>query len=382
MSLHYILAENTGCEGEGSRVNSDAQQESCWRDRGYGARTSLLPNRRNWYSMQTSAPPSLTVLTDPVPVGRDWPIETVKSLLRPIKRLMQPLPAYMKSPYRGHPAVTRSLVDGLRQTGIEFTLNPSTMRKCADTVIVLAGVAALDQAIRLKRAGKISFLLAGPNILEYPSDHNALIASPEVDVCVVPSDWVLDLYEADCPALKGRVAVWPAGVDTAIWSPDRPPEERPLILFYEKLRKGPIDPIEPYVEYVQSLGFETDIIRAGAYSVDEYRTALRRSALMVGFVVDESQGLAWAEAWSCDVTTLLWKSTYNPYQTKPYSCSSAPYLTEENGEFFEDLENFKLVFQAWESQRDRFSPREWTLAHMSDSICAELLLGIIRDRAE
>ena len=59
--------------------------------------------------------PKLTVLTDPVPVGRYLFSEQAKRVGRALRRLIKPLPLYRRSVYRGHPAVTRSLVEGLKK---------------------------------------------------------------------------------------------------------------------------------------------------------------------------------------------------------------------------------------------------------------------------
>ena len=94
---------------------------------------------------------------------------------------------------------------------------------------------------------------------------------------------------------------------------------------------------------------------------------------MLGFVTAESQGIAWAEAWSTDVPTLILKNTSNVHQGRRYKCSTAPYLQSQNGLFFDDLEDFKIQFKYWETHREQFSPRAWTLENMSDEVCATML---------
>jgi hypothetical protein len=94
---------------------------------------------------------------------------------------------------------------------------------------------------------------------------------------------------------------------------------------------------------------------------------------MVGFVIDESQGLAWAEAWSADVPTLIWRNIENSNRGRSYVTSTAPYLSINTGLFFDDFENFKIIFAKWESKKDEFRPREWVLENMSDEVCARLI---------
>lgn len=313
--------------------------------------------------------PLLTVLTDPVPYGTYFPIVFAKCILRKIKRFLKPIPHYMISPYRGHPAVTRSLVEGLIKAGIDANYNPKSHHEIGNTVVVLSGISALKQAIRLKRKGYIKKILAGPNMVEFPTDYNSLITSKEVDLCVTPCDWTNTLYQNISPELFGRCVAWPAGVDIDYWKPNNE-LNRDTILIYEKQRKGPVGPVSPYKEWLQRKGYKVEIIRCGEYTLDEFLSALQRSFLMVGFVVDESQGLAWAEAWSADVPTLIWRNTLSTLRGISYDCSTAPYLNSENGLFFDNFEDFKLVFFDFEVRKSLLTPRQWVLDNMSDEVCA------------
>jgi hypothetical protein len=325
------------------------------------------------------SPPLLTVLTDPVPFGIYFPIETTKRLLRKIKRKLKPLPHYMVSSYRGHPAVTRSLVEGLAKIHASANYNPNSLIEIGETVVVLSGISALKQAIRLKRKGHIKHLLAGPNMMELPSDYNGLAASPEVDFYIINCEWTKKLYEDDCPALVGRCVIWPAGVDTEYWKPD-PSQTRDTILIYEKQRKGPVGPIEPYKKWMEEQGYKVQVIKCGEYFLDEFLHTLQHTQLMLGFVIDESQGIAWAEAWSADVPTLIWRNIHNSYRGRNFESSTAPYLTKDTGLFFDDFENFKFVFTQWESMKNSFHPRQWVLENMSDEVSASLLCQLANVR--
>lgn len=316
--------------------------------------------------------PTLTVLTDPMPVGCDLVPETVRRVGRRLKYLVRER-SYASHPrYRGHFAVTRSLIQGLEQIGADFNYSPSRLSRLADTVVVLAGVDTLQQAIRLKQQGHIRRLYAGPNIVIFSSDHDSILASSEVDAVITPSSYVDDLYIEDNPSLKGRIFSWPAGVDTTFWTPN-PATKRDRILIFEKQNKGPVGPVEPYADYLRELGWTVDILRYGSFRHHHYRDLLQQSCLMLGFVTDESQGIAWAEAWAADVPTLIWRNTSNLHNGRRYSCSTAPYLCDQNGLFFDNLEHFKHQFGQWESRRAQFVPRAWTLKNMSDEVCAKLL---------
>jgi hypothetical protein len=317
-------------------------------------------------------------MTDPVPTGRYFFSEAFKKTARRIRNQVKPLPGFLRSPYRGHFAVTRSLVEGLKKAGIPAIYNPRKVADVAEVVVVLSGVDALRQAIGFKRAGLIKTLLAGPNLVSFPSQIRDLLCSPAVDVCITPGPLTCAIYTQDCPELTGRCAPWPAGVDTAYWSPAPPPAERRRILIYDKQIHGPTDAVDAYIALVARKGYHVSTLQYGSYSKDEYRRLLQESQLLIGFSAEESQGIAWAEAWSTDVPTLFWytdRHVFNDPRSggRTFTTSPAPQLTDATGRFFRNIDEFTAVFADWEAGRLRCTPRAWVLENMSDEVCARRL---------
>ncbi len=320
--------------------------------------------------------PEMTILTDPVPCGRFFVKEIAKAMGRPVKRILNPLPSYMQSSYRGHPAVTRSLVEGMKKLGASFNYNPKRRDEVGESVVVLSGIGALAQAIEWKRQGRIRKLLAGPNILVWPSEHPE-IAAREVDVCITPCDWTCEGYELDLPALRGRCKAWPAGVDVEWWKPATETSgPRNRITFYIKYLKGPIPDAKHLIRLANDLGFETHEVIYGSYTPPDYKKKLSESMLMIGLSRDESQGIAWAEAWAMDVPTLMWGNKHNVIRGKGTRVSVAPYLTAQTGSFFEDANDLAVLLSKFQTGKISFSPRQWVLENMSDEVCAKKLLDI------
>ena len=139
-----------------------------------------------------------------------------------------------KPKYSGHYAVTRSLIEGLKRLNANFNYNPASYKHFSDTVIVLSHPDALIESIKLKKKGKIKKLLAGPNIVVFSTDFNNLIAAPEIDTCIVPSEWVRVAYIEDVPALKDRIDIWSAGIDETFWKPGPEIPETNNVLIYWK----------------------------------------------------------------------------------------------------------------------------------------------------
>lgn len=321
--------------------------------------------------------PKVTVLTDPLPWGSQLFIEAMRRIARHIRDGLHRRQYFNHPKYRGHFAVTRSLVEGLEAIEASFNYNPRFPWEIADRVVVLAGVRTLRQAIELKRQGRIKKLFAGPNIVVFSSDHDSLIASPLIDAVITPSDFVNKLYLEDNPSLRGRIFSWPAGVDTDYWQPDLLRINNRITVFDKRSETDEPLRVNPYIDFLIHAGWQVDVLvrsRDHGYTPEQYRKLLRNSCLMIGFTVgSESQGIAWTEAWSTDVPTLILRNNSNILKGRRYSCSTAPYLNQMNGLFFDDLEDFKVQFSHWESHRDQFTPRAWTLVNMSDEVCASML---------
>jgi hypothetical protein len=277
--------------------------------------------------------------------------------------------------YGGHPCVTRSLVVGLENLKANFNFNPRSLSDLGETVVVLCGTKQLRQMIRLKKRGIIKKLLAGPNIVVQPTDYERIITSPEVDICITPSEWVEDAYEIDCPELKGRLKSWPAGVDTEFWKPSGNKKNPKNILFFDKRSEKNL--INNCRKYCEEKGYNVETLAYGNYKLAEYIQAMERNSILVHFVEQESQGVSLTEAWSMDVPTIVWNPGFYRLGIKNYRSSSAPYLTEQTGAFFKDFEEFKKIEQLGAFDGKKYSARQWTLENLTDELSAQKLLDII-----
>jgi hypothetical protein len=321
---------------------------------------------------QETMRPQISIMTSPIPIGRYSIKEPLKKCVRLARDAIFKKPAYLKSQYGGHPAVTRSVVEGLQKIGVRMTYNPRTLSAVGEVVFVPSGFDALWQAIQLKRSGYFKRLLAGPNLVVFPSDRRNLITATEIDIFLTTDNSTRDLYVEDCPELNGRCQPWPAGVDTNYWQPPLNRADHHKILIYLKPDSGPVDP-QIIVTRLKQLGYQVETIKYGCYSHDQYLQALQHASLMVGFSQSESQGIAWAEAWSADVPTLIVRNDVSTYRHKTYRSSTAPYLSSQTGMFFNDLLDFDTVFNHWKMNQNKFNPRQWVVDNLSDERCAQKL---------
>lgn len=276
--------------------------------------------------------------------------------------------------YGGHPAVTRSLVEGLEQLKIIFNCDPDYVRDIYPTVIVLSNVKALKQAVALRQQGRIQRLIAGPNLVVLPTDEPELLLSPFVDKYVVNSEWTYQLYVQSLPELKPKLFIWPAGVNTDYWAPLSDVKKLKKVLVYSKISEDPL--LSDVITILKNFGFDVLHLKYGGYSSSEFLEILRHIKFAVFFSESESQGLAMIEAWSCDIPTFIWNKGSITISGQDYQCSSAPYLSEKTGFMFRGLDEFRALFDRFDDIINRCSPRRWVLENMSDMICADKMLMI------
>jgi hypothetical protein len=289
-----------------------------------------------------------------------------------------PLPRV--SPFPGHYAVVRSVVEGLRAIDADFNFNP---RRLADLarVVYAPENAALRQAAELKRRGKIDYLVAGPVNALFPDEADGVLHLPGIDRLIVASEWVHGLY-SDAPQLLEKTVACPCGIDARYWQPSGQPRRNLALVYWKSGDEAFCRQVE---KVVRACGLEPRRVRATAgehalFSPEEYRQMLDESLIAVFLSAFETQGLALAEAWSMDVPTAVW----DPQATAEWrgrtfqAGSSAPYLTPLTGRRWRTIEELDAVLRGMLAERATFQPRAWLLAHMTDEICARTLYEVIR----
>lgn len=309
------------------------------------------------------------------------------------------VPSVVKHKYGGHQGVTRSLIEGLEKIGYEdFNYGPADEDEIAEHVHVLFGVNTLQYAIELKKRKRIKTLSAGPNIVVFPFEHNALLADPNIDKHFVPSEWVRRLYTEMEPALEGKIFSWPSGVDTEYFRPDLNAVRDNTVIVYHKfesdqfryrvcceLRKHGFIPVvfkyggRPLAFY-ESNGAK---LEAKRYEFEDYKQALKKARFSVVISDQESQGIALAEMWSMDVPTICFDPHYYMWEwegrliERDGDVSSCPYLSEKTGMRFSNFEELSRILDILSVDNKPFSPREWVLDHMSDEACARKFLQLL-----
>jgi glycosyltransferase involved in cell wall biosynthesis len=271
----------------------------------------------------------------------------------------------------GPPTVAANLRLGLDRAGIEYRFNPGS--QITDLVAVLSDADTLRWAIAHRRAGRIRRLVAGPNFPQ-PAFLRE-IAHPQVDLAVVASEWLRDLFVAQAPELEGRIAVWPVGVDERWWTP-ADDERTGHVLVYSKAH--PPELLSAVRRELELAGLPATVISYGAHSRERYRDLLRSHRWSLFLSENEGQGIAMLEAWSCGLPTLAWDpGDWSLGQQRWDRASSAPYLTPRTGRTFRDVAELPSAIAAMES--GSFDPRAEVLERFTAERCARDYAALLTD---
>lgn len=267
--------------------------------------------------------------------------------------------------YSGPQAVRDSLTRGLEALNIPFSLD--RLYGHEETAVVLSGTAALQAAIRKKRAGDIQKLIAGPNIVITPHEANKILFDPAIDQILVPCQWVKDYYHSIAPELSDKVSIWPAGVSCAHASS----RDGSVIIY----AKDDMSLREEAETVVRDLGYNVSVFTYGTFTHKDYLHDLKTARAVIYIARSESQGLALQEAWMHDVPTFVHFTGYveTPVFRWEDEKINAPYLTHEFGAFYHRAHELVDLFRKVNS----YHPRNTCKNTLSDSASTKKLLEII-----
>jgi hypothetical protein len=325
--------------------------------------------------------PYLTVLTTPI---YSSPMRMYRGARRLVRHLMKPgVPLPHTSPYPGHFALVRSVVEGLSAIQADFNFNPVSFGELGRVVYAPANEALL-QAAGLKRSGAVDFLVAGPVNALFADECNSILQVPEIDLLIIPSEWTRQFYR-DVRSLAAKSRVCTCGVDAGYWQPTGRNRERAAVVYWKSGEEGFCEEVEAIV---RQCGLEPLRIRSRhgehrIFTQADYRDMLDRSVVGVFLSSFETQGIALAEAWSMNVPTMVWDPRGDAeWRGRRFTAgSSAPYLTPATGAAFRGIGELKPALDRALQSPGSFQPRDWVLENMTDPVCSRRLYELIKAEA-
>ena len=277
---------------------------------------------------------------------------------------------------RGPDAVLSGLIRSMHYTDVSFNVNP-LLKDLAPCVHVLSSPQALESIIKLKEAGKIKHILAGPNISILPTDDKGVISNKQVDVIVLPSEWTKAAYTISNPQIGSKIKIWPVGVEIpSVMQKDKTKEHYILLT-----KTAPEDLIRDIISSLNRKNVSYSILKYGNFKRNEYIAELQNASGVIYVQEVESQGVALQEAWGHDVPTLVWNKGSFTYPNTNITIEgniSAPYLTKSCGMFFKDISDFEEKITIFMQQISSFKAREYCIKNLSDETSGKIYLEILK----
>lgn len=287
-------------------------------------------------------------------------------------KIKQFIKKFLGSYHRGPQAVEESLLRGLEELGLVYSINDK--RLPVDSACVISGVQTLKWDIEQKRRGLIKKIIAGPNLVVLPGDAEGIIQDPLIDRIVVPSPWVSELYAHLAPELAQKIRIWPAGVDVPVLSRQ---EKKYDFLILNKL-KGDASLYHSIANHLKNNNFKFYTLFYGSFNQEDYFNYLLASKHLIYLSESESQGLAMFEAWARNVPVFAWERGQFSHGSITWEgLAATPYLNEQSGMRFKNFDEFQSKLNTFIA--GAFAPRQYVLDNFSLQFAAKKYLKIINE---
>ena len=219
-------------------------------------------------------------------------------------------------------------------------------------------------------------LTLGPNIDWFNLKNLNVISQFKNVKILVPHHWVISPVEQILPN-NCQIIVWHSGIDTEFWVKKRSDLLLNEVLVYVK-NLNDVDNLQCVKDYLQKQEIRFNVLKYGSYSQSELKSILNRVNAAIWIGGTESQGLALLECWSMNVPTLVLKNEtwYSP-NGSPYPSSSAPYMSDEMGQFSTSSLFTEGDFKGFFSKLNEFSARDSSQKNFNLVDCASRLLSIL-----
>jgi len=303
-------------------------------------------------------PPRVTILTRPQACGLG--IALAKKSFDVIRG----------APAGAHRTLILSTIHGLRATGVRVSVNPAVIK--GNAILVAGGIQTLRDAI--KRRSKGQKVVALPSTFTSNDEMAISLHSKEMraDLCIVASPHIIPSIVRSHPEVADVIEAWPAGTDLQFWSARQ--QEKDAVMVYFKGHLAPEHMLETTLTCLRDRKEKSIVVRYGDYTPKQYRAALRRSRYSVFINGPESQGLALAEAWACDVPTVVWLNASLTHPSHP-----APFLSPTTGRLHPESDDLRKTISAMLEQHE-LAPRRWMEKNQSLHKAGTNLLSLLRTR--
>lgn len=282
-----------------------------------------------------------------------------------------------------------NLVSGLEQIGQPFAIN--SLSALAENEGAMACVVGKPHVVA--QIPKDMPIMYGPGVSAHPFDHKPGECPwevREIRTLVVSCDWFAEMYRPHVPS-HIPIEVWPAGIDTQLWSPPVNKVRSGKVLIYDKIRwdRSYYDQalLAPIVKEVVESGRSVEYIKYGNYKEDQYFRLLDEVDAMIFLCEHETQGFAYLQALSKGVPIFVWERgglwqdpTLYPARVTFNGVRTTPYFDASCGLSFRHFDEFQALYPSFLGREEDgyYEPRKYILNHLTLSGQAQKYVDIYR----
>ena len=221
----------------------------------------------------------------------------------------------------------------------------------------------------------------GPQFSVFP-DVKLMYIKSDKSAFNLLSDWVINIWSKFALCDNLRLVKLPFGVDTEIFTDNKPNTERTNVIVYFKHR-NPLDLhiIENFL--IQKSITYTVFSYDNRYVEQDYINNLQNSKYCIWVDAHESQGFALQEALSCNVPLLVWGVTYMSQEYgqnyENFLATTTSYWDEKCGEIFYNADELETTFNKFINNIENYKPREFILENLSVDACENRLINFIEN---
>jgi len=276
---------------------------------------------------------------------------------------------------RGPVAVELNLIQGLKNIGATYNVNPKTS-DIKPNVCVLRSMSAYLWAASLNRG--VGEIIIGPNFSAH--EVKSIYENKMTISCFLAASYGVKFTYEQYGIPEQKIRLWPVGIDTAKYGDTRGQDKAVDCLLYFKRRT--VGELEQVKKLLADCGQTHIVVSYGNYDEDDFRSAIEQCRYAIILDGTESQGIAIESIMSANLPLFVFDQIYLGDSPKDYIrehliVTSVPYWDERCGikvptdmfcrssNLYMAISQAKEHFQGFLNNMEIFKPRDFVLENLT-----------------
>lgn len=270
----------------------------------------------------------------------------------------------------GHTSTSINLFAGFDKFKIPYTYNKIT--KDTEYLFVLwTDREDIKKIKELKEKGRIKKVITFPCACKFDYEWQYVIPTLScVDYALVRTDWVVEDNREHVPqCYMYKIKTWFSDINHRYKNGKI---NNRILCYYKRV------PINNEIEeFIKSLGIECESIVHMHYNLYDYYELLKKTDFVIFFQeYVETYGMAHAECWSFNRPSIV------QYNENKYGGKTVPYLCNENGLYFNNLDELKKIISEYKNDPKKFLSKFHPIDFMDNVLSMKKSIKTITDLCE